>query len=84
MTLTDVSPQEAEGVRAQIADKQAELLAVFPADFDAQVAAYAPGAAKRPTSSCTTIPPTRTAARRTRCLPRCWTAMRARSSTNSM
>ena len=37
MTLTDVSPQEAEGVRAQIVDKQAELLAVFPADFDAQV-----------------------------------------------
>lgn len=43
MTLTDVSPQEAEGVRTQIVDKQAELLAVFPADFDAQVAAYAPG-----------------------------------------
>lgn len=48
MTLTDVSPQEAEGVRAQIADKQAELLAVFPADFDAQVAAYAPGAGEAP------------------------------------
>ena len=48
MTLTDVSPQEAEGVRAQIVDKQAELLAVFPADFDAQVAAYAPGAGEAP------------------------------------
>ena len=48
MTLTDVSPQEAEGVRAQIANKQAELLAVFPADFDAQVAAYAPGAGEAP------------------------------------
>lgn len=48
MTLTDVSPQDAEGVRAQIADKQAELLAVFPADFDAQVAAYAPGAGEAP------------------------------------
>ena len=48
ITLTDVSPQEAEGVRAQIVDKQAELLAVFPADFDAQVAAYAPGAGEAP------------------------------------
>lgn len=48
MTLTDVSPQEAEGVRTQIVDKQAELLAVFPADFDAQVAAYAPGAGEAP------------------------------------
>lgn len=48
MTLTDVSPQDAEGVRAQIANKQAELLAVFPADFDAQVAAYAPGAGEAP------------------------------------
>ncbi len=48
MTLTDVSPQEAEGVRAQIVDKQAGLLAVFPADFDAQVAAYAPGAGEAP------------------------------------
>lgn len=48
MTLTDVSPQEAEGVRAQIVDKQAELLAVFPADFDAQVASYAPGAGEAP------------------------------------
>ena len=48
MTLTDVSPQEAEGVRAPIVDKQAELLAVFPADFDAQVAAYAPGAGEAP------------------------------------
>lgn len=48
ITLTDVSPQEAEGVRTQIVDKQAELLAVFPADFDAQVAAYAPGAGEAP------------------------------------
>ena len=48
MTLTDVSPQEEEGVRTQIVDKQAELLAVFPADFDAQVAAYAPGAGEAP------------------------------------
>ena len=48
ITLTDVSPQEAEGVRAQIVDKQAELLAVFPADFDAQVAAYASGAGEAP------------------------------------
>lgn len=48
ITLTDVSPQEAEGVRAQIVDKQAELLAVFPADFDAQVVAYAPGAGEAP------------------------------------
>lgn len=48
MTLTDVSPQEAEGVRTQIVDKQVELLAVFPADFDAQVAAYAPGAGEAP------------------------------------
>ncbi len=48
ITLTDVSPQEAEGVRAQIVDKQAELLAVFPTDFDAQVAAYAPGAGEAP------------------------------------
>ena len=48
ITLTDVSPQEAEDVRAQIVDKQAELLAVFPADFDAQVAAYAPGAGEAP------------------------------------
>ena len=48
MTLTDVSPQEAEGVRTQIVDKQAELLAVFPADFDAQVVAYAPGAGEAP------------------------------------
>ena len=48
IALADVSPQEAEGVRAQIVDKQAELLAVFPADFDAQVAAYAPGAGEAP------------------------------------
>lgn len=48
IALADVSPEEAEGVRAQIVDKQAELLAVFPADFDAQVAAYAPGAGEAP------------------------------------
>lgn len=48
MTLTDVSPQEAEGVRTQITEKQAALLAVFPEDFDAQVASYAPGAGEAP------------------------------------
>lgn len=48
IALADVSPEEAGDVRAQIVDKQAELLAVFPADFDAQVAAYAPGAGEAP------------------------------------
>ena len=48
IALADVSPEEAGGVRAQIEEKQAGLLAVFPADFDAQVAAYAPGAGEAP------------------------------------
>ena len=48
IALADVSPEEAGDVRAQIEEKQAGLLAVFPADFDAQVAAYAPGAGEAP------------------------------------
>ena len=48
IALADVSPEEAGGVRAQIEEKQAGLLAVFPADFDAQVAADAPGAGEAP------------------------------------
>ena len=48
IALADVSPEEAGDVRAQIEEKQAGLLAVFPADFDAQVASYAPGAGEAP------------------------------------
>ena len=48
IALADVSPEEAGEVRAQIEEKQAGLLAVFPADFDAQVASYAPGAGEAP------------------------------------
>lgn len=43
-----VSDAEAEDVKALISAKEAEVLAVFPADFEAAIAAYVPGSGAAP------------------------------------
>lgn len=42
LTLTPVSEDELDGVKQKITDQQQDLCVVFPADFDAAVAAYQP------------------------------------------
>jgi len=48
MLSSENSPQEKEMLLSLVESQQADLLAVFPEDFDAQVAAYAPGQGDAP------------------------------------
>lgn len=48
MEFVEVSAQEAEALKGRISAQELDLLAQFPADFESQVAAYAPGAGAAP------------------------------------